>query len=259
VEVNSKPKIGKLIFYPIILLSLVITSPVPAQEEEAKSEAEIKAIIGQIRQHRAKREKKAAQRVNKERSARSISQQVRSQRAKTAKIQEEKKKQLALLYGKDFVPVKSIQALEKNQYNFIDWSGAIRKGLIKPVDLFTWKKKRNGAVQLEFNQEGKDKPHNTLVLLNSKRKTKMMPVIFPHKSHEVWHSCDNCHPNIFSKKPNREKISSMRKIKNGEFCGRCHGKVAFPVKQCKLCHIDKKSYLGAKRAGEQIKAAKIRK
>jgi c(7)-type cytochrome triheme protein len=34
---------------------------------------------------------------------------------------------------------------------------------------------------------------------------------------------------------------SMVKIVNGEFCGRCHGRVAFPISNCARCHVKPKS------------------
>jgi c(7)-type cytochrome triheme protein len=67
----------------------------------------------------------------------------------------------------------------------------------------------------------------------------MPNVIFPHFPHTFWLDCANCHPNIFIMKKGANPIS-MVKIVNGEFCGRCHGKVAFPISNCTRCHVKPK-------------------
>lgn len=67
----------------------------------------------------------------------------------------------------------------------------------------------------------------------------MPNVIFPHFPHTFWLDCANCHPNIFIMKKGANPIS-MVKIVNGEFCGRCHGKIAFPISNCTRCHVKPK-------------------
>ncbi len=63
------------------------------------------------------------------------------------------------------------------------------------------------------------------------------PVIFPHEVHGKWLDCSNCHPEIFSIKEDGTEDLSMEFILNYEFCGECHGKVAFPPNgNCKICH-----------------------
>jgi len=68
----------------------------------------------------------------------------------------------------------------------------------------------------------------------------MPNVVFPHFPHTYWLDCGNCHPNIFVMKKGANPIS-MVKIVNGEFCGRCHGRVAFPISNCARCHVKPKS------------------
>jgi len=68
----------------------------------------------------------------------------------------------------------------------------------------------------------------------------MPNVVFPHLPHTYWLDCGNCHPNIFVMKKGANPIS-MVKIVNGEFCGRCHGRVAFPISNCARCHVKPKS------------------
>ncbi len=62
-------------------------------------------------------------------------------------------------------------------------------------------------------------------------------VVFPHEPHTYWLHCSSCHPKIFEMKAGANDIS-MAKIFRGEFCGRCHGKVAFaPAQGCPRCHV----------------------
>ncbi len=67
----------------------------------------------------------------------------------------------------------------------------------------------------------------------------MPNVVFPHFPHTFWLDCSNCHPGIFMMKKGGNPIS-MVKIVNGEFCGRCHGRVAFPIANCTRCHVKPK-------------------
>ncbi len=63
----------------------------------------------------------------------------------------------------------------------------------------------------------------------------MDQVEFPHKQHTEWLVCSNCHEEIFKYKAHATKFG-MLNILNGEYCGRCHGAVAFPLTECKRCH-----------------------
>ncbi|MFQ5561820.1 MAG: c(7)-type cytochrome triheme domain-containing protein, partial [Nitrospinota bacterium] len=62
-------------------------------------------------------------------------------------------------------------------------------------------------------------------------------VFFPHLVHSVQVSCKTCHPKIFPYAKRGTLNMSMIKIAKGEFCGRCHGKVSFPIKNCGRCHL----------------------
>lgn len=70
-------------------------------------------------------------------------------------------------------------------------------------------------------------------------KGSMPDVVYPHKQHTQWLDCSNCHPAIFVPQKGANSIS-MAAILLGEKCGVCHGKVAFPVSECRLCHSKKK-------------------
>ncbi|MCM2327664.1 MAG: c-type cytochrome [Lysobacter sp.] len=77
--------------------------------------------------------------------------------------------------------------------------------------------------------------------LNIVREVKgsMPDVVYPHKQHTEWLDCSNCHPQIFIPQKGANQIS-MASIMLGQKCGVCHGKVAFPVSECRLCHSKKK-------------------
>jgi c(7)-type cytochrome triheme protein len=77
--------------------------------------------------------------------------------------------------------------------------------------------------------------------LNIVREVKgsMPDVVYPHKQHTAWLDCSNCHPAIFIPQKGANQIS-MAAILLGQKCGVCHGKVAFPVSECRLCHSKKK-------------------
>lgn len=69
------------------------------------------------------------------------------------------------------------------------------------------------------------------------KNTESMPwVRFPHLQHTEWLTCANCHPAIFIPQAGANPVS-MSAIIQGEFCGVCHGKVAFaPTLNCGRCH-----------------------
>ncbi len=77
--------------------------------------------------------------------------------------------------------------------------------------------------------------------LNIVREVKgsMPNVVYPHKQHTEWLDCSNCHPAIFIPQKGANQIS-MAAILLGQKCGVCHGKVAFPVSECRKCHSQKK-------------------
>lgn len=68
------------------------------------------------------------------------------------------------------------------------------------------------------------------------RTAEMAMVLFPHKQHTEWLDCNNCHESIFPSKKGATKGLNMFAVLQGEFCGRCHGAVAFPLTECRRCH-----------------------
>ncbi|HSB77677.1 MAG TPA: cytochrome c3 family protein [Candidatus Methylomirabilis sp.] len=68
--------------------------------------------------------------------------------------------------------------------------------------------------------------------------SKLFSVTYPHSAHTQWLACGNCHPAIFPLgRGAPPTVVTMAKIRAGEQCGFCHGKVAFSVeKECARCH-----------------------
>jgi c(7)-type cytochrome triheme protein len=68
-------------------------------------------------------------------------------------------------------------------------------------------------------------------------RTAEMPMVrFPHRQHTEWLDCSNCHEHLFKSKAGATTGLNMFQILQGEYCGRCHGAVAFPLTECKRCH-----------------------
>ncbi len=116
-----------------------------------------------------------------------------------------------------------------NSGNYVDWVKSLADGAINPrFDRF----------------DPNAKP--VVMDLNIVREVKgsMPDVVYPHKQHTEWLDCSNCHPKPFIPQKGANQIS-MAAILLGEKCGLCHGKVAFPVAECRKCHSRKKTPDGA--------------
>jgi len=121
--------------------------------------------------------------------------------------------------------------------NRINWVKAIEEGKINP----RWDRTDPAAAPVVID-------------LNIVREVKgsMPDVVYPHKQHTEWLDCSNCHPAIFNPQKGSNAIS-MAAILLGEKCGVCHGKVAFPVSECRLCHSKKKELRPAQAAAAPAK------
>ena len=106
------------------------------------------------------------------------------------------------------------------QGSYVDWAAALKFGVIRPVDSLDPAKKTMPPI--DFN-------------VVFKVKGDLPDVIYPHFPHTVWLDCKNCHPGIFVMRAGANQVT-MNGIMRGEFCGRCHGKVAFPLYDCNRCH-----------------------
>jgi c(7)-type cytochrome triheme protein len=110
--------------------------------------------------------------------------------------------------------------LPQDKRGAIDWMKALRSGAITPrADL------------------AGSKPQEVLNLDVILKNTKEMPYVrFPHNSHTEWLACANCHDSLFVPKAGANPIN-MEKIFRGEYCGKCHDRVAFVTHSaCERCH-----------------------
>lgn len=122
--------------------------------------------------------------------------------------------------------VVSLQQLPVDSYGFVDWAKAINDGIIDPRESI------NGNMPKLAPEDSEVFSGDVLI----RSKMKFMPdVIFPHSAHTEWLKCSTCHPRIFKKKAGATPIT-MAGIWKGQFCGRCHDKVAFPTRNCFKCH-----------------------
>ena len=126
-----------------------------------------------------------------------------------------------------------------NAGNRVDWVKSLRDGKINPR-----------ADRLD------PKAVPAVMDLNIVREVKgsMPDVVYPHKAHTEWLDCSNCHPAIFKPQKGANQIS-MAGILLGQACGVCHGKVAFPVSECRLCHSKAKATATAGAAPVQNETA----
>ena len=122
-------------------------------------------------------------------------------------------------------PKSSFSNLPKGKSgNYVDW--------VKALD--------DGKIQPRFDRLDPD-AEPIVMDLNIVREVKgsMPDVVYPHKQHTEWLDCSNCHPAIFIPQKGANDLS-MASILLGEKCGVCHGKVAFPVAECRRCHSKSK-------------------
>ena len=122
-------------------------------------------------------------------------------------------------------PIVAFEALpHSNAGNRVNWVQALESHKINP----RWDRADPNATPVVMD-------------LNIVREVKgsMPDVVYPHKQHTEWLDCSNCHPAIFIPQKGANQIS-MAAILLGQKCGVCHGKVAFPVSECRLCHSKRK-------------------
>ena len=114
------------------------------------------------------------------------------------------------------------QALPKTAIGGVDWVRAIADGTIAPRSALDPKAAGLPPLPLDVERIPDGQP--------------VFRVVFPHSVHTQWLACANCHPGIFQMKRGATPIN-MGAIFAGQYCGVCHGKVAFAVPTgCPRCH-----------------------
>jgi len=122
-------------------------------------------------------------------------------------------------------PLEAFDPLPKSSSgNYVNWNQALSDADIAPW--YSVSNPKAAPIVLDLN-------------IVREVKGSMPNVVYPHKQHTEWLDCANCHPAIFIPMKGANQIS-MASILLGEKCGVCHGKVAFPVSECRRCHSQPK-------------------
>ena len=127
-------------------------------------------------------------------------------------------------------PREAFDPLPKANFgNRVNWVSAAESGKIRPLWNAADQQAQPEVLDLDIVREVKGSMPN---------------VVFPHKRHTSLLDCSNCHPKLFEMQKGASKMS-MAAILLGDSCGACHGRVAFPVSECRLCHSGKKTSAAA--------------
>jgi len=124
-------------------------------------------------------------------------------------------------------PAEAMLNFPRDDRGIINWVETLDKGLINP---------RTGLT-------GKEKMHAVDFDVIFQNTASMPYVRFPHRPHTIWLTCKNCHPGIFIPQRGSNPVT-MAAIMAGEYCGVCHGKVAFPPYECNRCHREARKSVG---------------
>lgn len=103
--------------------------------------------------------------------------------------------------------------------NKVDWVRAIESGRINP----------------RASLSGEDQPEILDLDIVMRETSTLDWVLFAHQPHTQWLDCKNCHETPFLSETGANPIN-MLKILEGQYCGTCHGAVAFPLTECNRCH-----------------------
>ncbi len=114
--------------------------------------------------------------------------------------------------------------LPKDAAGRADWVQALKTRTIAPRPGLEPKTPEQAVLELDVD-------------LASSR-SKLFSVTFPHAAHTRWLTCGNCHPSIFPlRRGAPPTVVTMARIRAGEYCGACHGRVAFGAEgECARCH-----------------------
>lgn len=134
----------------------------------------------------------------------------------------------SLNYDKEkyITDMPALEALPKDQFGMPNWIKSVVDGIITPRGSLT------------EDDEGEFEGFFDNLIVMQVNGHFMADVVFPHGMHTYWLSCESCHPEPFQKKIGSSDIL-MKDIMEGKWCGKCHGKVAFPPNEyinCRRCH-----------------------
>ena len=121
------------------------------------------------------------------------------------------------------------EMLPKDDIDEVDWMAALREGVIKPrAQIMGQGDPQARVFKFDFYFAGPDPESDAF---------------FPHSSHTEWLTCESCHPAIFPYRDlglagSEDYGITMDQVFEGEYCGKCHGTVAFVLDSCNRCHSE---------------------
>ncbi|HHL40278.1 MAG TPA: hypothetical protein ENJ37_07215 [Deltaproteobacteria bacterium] len=128
----------------------------------------------------------------------------------------------AIKAGRGWHPAAlSAAGLPKDKYGLVDWAKLVRENLIAPKH--------------SLDPEEEEFPPLDMDIVIHAKGDFTNDVLYPHWIHTYWLKCEVCHPKIFLPEKGKNNMT-MAGIAQGKWCGRCHGKVAFPLTDCARCH-----------------------
>lgn len=205
---------------PVPSLQSVVAAPAPEPGKQA-APASGKARIEQVKEIMAAKEGVEKQYETKSRGADpNAFYRYKPEAAQTSKLVDDGIHDPKLDLGELQQPLDAFKPFPQEMFgNTVNWVKAFREGKIAP----------------RAAREG-DKDQFTMDMnIQMPVAGTMNDVVFPHKVHTEWLACQNCHTAIFQMQRGANPIT-MEKIVKGEYCGACHGKVAFPIANCNRCH-----------------------
>lgn len=116
----------------------------------------------------------------------------------------------------------SAAVFPKDKYGLVDWAKTVKQGNII-------------APRPSLDPTVEDTPPLDMDVIITAKGRFTNDVTYPHWIHTYWFNCDNCHTEIFIPAAGQNNMT-MVGIVSGQWCGRCHGKVAFPLTDCSRCH-----------------------
>lgn len=108
--------------------------------------------------------------------------------------------------------------------NIVDWEEAEAQKLIAPIDFLEGISIRRPVLKAQED------------FSLTSRSNWVSDILFSHKKHTIWNGCELCHPEIFPSSKKGTVQFSMLLVSEGQYCGVCHTKVAFPLFDCQRCH-----------------------
>jgi c(7)-type cytochrome triheme protein len=131
--------------------------------------------------------------------------------------------------------VRLYESLPRDEDDKVDWELAIKEGVLDPLPTF------DGSEQDEVIMDLR-----VVIKFNDML---IKDVVFSHEVHTYWLNCESCHPKVFIPEVAANRMT-MEEIRDGKYCGLCHGVVAFPTLpvmtiknfrvNCLRCHREKR-------------------